>query len=290
MALTYVKAEKLNLRNHPDLHELWVRDRIREDPSILDLGDLEVKDAERMQPKAGRVDLLLRDPETDTRYEVELMLGATDESHIIRVIEYWDIERKRYPMYDHVAVLIAENITARFLNVISLFNSSIPIIALQLNAYRNGEHVILTFAKVVDLIRRGEDDEDEQGGGQADRTYWEKRASKESLGIADKCVELISELEPGLSLKYNKYYLGLADQFRSRLFVLFRAKRNFLRVEAKITDQDPWVERLEEAGMEVSPGQKKRSRIIFRVTKSDILKNQDLLRDIFRAAYEESKE
>ena len=30
--------------------------------------------------------------------------------------EYWDIERRRYPQYDHCAVLIAEDITSRFLN------------------------------------------------------------------------------------------------------------------------------------------------------------------------------
>jgi len=56
---------------------------------------------------------------------VEVQLGSTDESHIIRVIEYWDVERKRYPQYDHCAVLIAEEITARFLNVIGLFNGTI---------------------------------------------------------------------------------------------------------------------------------------------------------------------
>ena len=44
---------------------------------------------ERRQPKAGRLDLLLSDPESLTRYEVEIQLGSTDESHIIRTIEYW---------------------------------------------------------------------------------------------------------------------------------------------------------------------------------------------------------
>ena len=53
-------------------------------------------DRERPQERAGRLDLLLTSPEQDLRYEVELMLGATDESHIIRCIEYWDIERRRY--------------------------------------------------------------------------------------------------------------------------------------------------------------------------------------------------
>ena len=43
-----------------------------------------VRDVERPQPQAGRLDLLLREPDTGKRYEVELMLGAVDESHIIR--------------------------------------------------------------------------------------------------------------------------------------------------------------------------------------------------------------
>ncbi len=34
-------------------------------------------------------------------------------------------------MYDHTAVIVAEDITSRFLNVISLFNGTIPIIAIQ---------------------------------------------------------------------------------------------------------------------------------------------------------------
>jgi hypothetical protein len=67
-----------------------------------------------MQPRAGRLDLLLQDLDTKRRYEVEIQLGATDEAHIIRTIEYWDIERKRYPQYDHCAVLVAEDITSPF--------------------------------------------------------------------------------------------------------------------------------------------------------------------------------
>ncbi len=104
--LNYVKAEKIWLKKHPELNEVWLRERIVEDPQILGLGDLETKDVERSQPSAGRLDLLLQDSESGKRYEVELMLGAVNESHIIRCIEYWDIERKRYPQYDHTAVLV----------------------------------------------------------------------------------------------------------------------------------------------------------------------------------------
>ena len=48
------------------------------------------------QASGGRIDFLLSDPETNTMYEVKVMLGRLDESHIIRTIEYWDIERRRW--------------------------------------------------------------------------------------------------------------------------------------------------------------------------------------------------
>jgi hypothetical protein len=34
------------------------------------------------------------DTGSEKRYEVELQLGRSDESHIIGTIEYWDLERK----------------------------------------------------------------------------------------------------------------------------------------------------------------------------------------------------
>jgi len=109
---------------------------------------------------AGRLDLLLQDSESPRRYEVEIQLGKTDENHIIRTIEYWDIERKLYPQYEQCAVLVAEEIMARFLNVIGLFNGTIPLIALQMSALRMGGHVGLVFTMILDELRRGLDDED----------------------------------------------------------------------------------------------------------------------------------
>jgi hypothetical protein len=113
--MKYSKFEKLSIKNHFELNEKWVQDRIAEEPGILGLGDVILKDRERLQPRAGRLDLLFQDAESNRRYEVEVQLGSTDESHIIRTIEYWDIERKRYPQYDHTAVIVAEDITSRFL-------------------------------------------------------------------------------------------------------------------------------------------------------------------------------
>jgi hypothetical protein len=114
-----------------------------------------------IQAHAGRLDLLLQDPETLKRYEVELQLGPTDETHIIRTIEYWDIEWKRYPQYEHTAVIVAEDITSRFLNVIELFNGNIPLVALKMTAFKVNDAIALTFVKVLDEMTLGLVDEDE---------------------------------------------------------------------------------------------------------------------------------
>lgn len=195
MALTFVKPERLLLLNHPEYREKWVQERIAEDPSILSLGDLVLKDKERSQPRAGRLDLLLQDAEANVRYEVEVMLGSTDESHLIRTIEYWDVERKRYPQYDHYAVIVAEDITSRFLNVISLFNGHIPLIALQMSAFRFGDRISLVFTKVMDVMSLGLP-EDEEVQAATDRGYWENRGTKETVALADEMLEMVKTLPP----------------------------------------------------------------------------------------------
>src|SRR3989344_7824494 len=156
------QPEKVSLVNNPHINEATIQQKIADNPAILGLGDLILKDKERVQPSAGRLDLLLQDPESKRRYEVEIQLGKTNESHIIRTIEYWDTERKRYPQYDHCAVIVAEDITTRFNNVINLFNGSIPIIAIQMNAYKFGDKVGLVFTTVLNELSLGLVDDDEE--------------------------------------------------------------------------------------------------------------------------------
>lgn len=88
--LEYSKGEKISLKKH--FNEKWLQDRIEEDPSILGLGDLDPIQREKKKSSGGRIDFLFLNNETETMYETEIQLGATDESHIIRTIEYWDIE------------------------------------------------------------------------------------------------------------------------------------------------------------------------------------------------------
>lgn len=272
--LTYVKPEKIFLKNNPELNEKWIQEKIAEDPAILGLGDLILKDKERMQPKAGRLDVLLQSADSNQRYEIEIQLGQTDESHIIRTIEYWDIERKRYPQYDHTAVIVAEDITSRFLNVISLFNGFIPLVAIQLNAIKVGENISLVCTTVLNEMSLGLVDEDEESYEQADRTYWEQRGSKETVAMADSLLEIIHTFAPELALKYNKFYIGLAENEQPNNFAIFRPqKKNILRLEVRHSRSDEIETKLENLGLDVMDYDQKWRRYRIRLTREDIKKH-----------------
>ncbi len=229
--LNFSIPEKINLKTNSDFNEVWLQNRIAENPQILGLGELELIDRERKQHKAGRLDLLLADFDNNARYEVEIQLGQTDESHIIRCIEYWDIEKRRYPQYDHCAVLIAEDITSRFLNVLSLFNGQIPLIIIQINALKVGDNIVLHFVKVMDRFALRNDDIIESKLVETDRNYWNARSTPKNVEIVDNLLEIINEkAEPKQNLNYNKYYIGLSDGTKSRNFIHFKPKKKFTNV------------------------------------------------------------
>jgi hypothetical protein len=283
---TYVKHEKLVLKNHPNIREKWVQDRIAEDPTILGLGDLILKEKEKIQPGAGRLDLLFQDAEQALRYEVEIQLGKTDESHIIRTIEYWDIERKRYPQYDHVAVLIAEDVTSRFLNIINLFNGFIPLIAIQMNAIKIDNMITLTFTKVLDQ-RMGFALEDEEELEVTDRGYWEKRGTKATVQLADELLMISKEFDPDLELKYNKFYIGISKDGRAFNFVGFRPQKQYIRIEPKLESSQEIQARLEEAELDVMEYSARDGRYRIRLSKDDIKKHAELIKDILKQAYQQ---
>jgi hypothetical protein len=280
------QPEVISLKNHPQLNEQWLQDQISENPEILGLGELVLKDRERPQPGAGRLDLLLQDPETQRRYEVEIQLGKTDESHIIRTIEYWDIERRRYPQYEHCAVIVAEEITSRFLNVISLFNGFIPLIALKLQAISVDGRVGLLFTTVLDELPLGLVDEDEDVQEAVTRAYWEQRGSPRTVENADQMLQRIRSFAEGYELKYNKHYIGLAKDGQANNFVVFKPRKDAMHLELKLEKAEETTNRLEEAGLELLEYNRRNGRYRIRLSTKDIEKHGPLLTDLMREAYQ----
>ena len=285
--LKYFEPDIVSLRDHPQLDEKWLQDRIAENPSILGLGDLILRDRERPQPTAGRLDLLLQDAETLRRYEVEIQLGRTDENHIIRTIEYWDVERKRYPQYEHCAVIVAEDITSRFLNVISLFNGNIPLIAIKLQAIRVDERIGLLCTTVLDELPLGLVDEDEEVREVVDRSYWEeKRGTPKTVKMVDRMLEMLHTFAPGYELKYNKFYIGLAQNGRPSNFVAFKPQRGGLRLEARLPRTDQTTEKLEQADLNVLDYNQRSGQYRIKLSPQDVEQHEELLTELMREAFE----
>ena len=281
---TYTNFEQINLKNHPQLNEKWVQEQIAANPKILGLGDLILKDKERRQPTAGRLDLLFQDVDAPRRYEVELQLGQTDPSHIIRTIEYWDIERKRYRQYDHVAVIIAEDITSRFLNVISLFNGAIPIVALRLAALQHGDEIGLVFTKVLDQTQIGEIDDEEEVAEVTDRAYWEEqRGSKKTVADVDALLSMIHEFDNTVELKYNKFYIGLARDGVPDNFVLFKAQKKRVVAEVKLARSEQTDAELDDRELNYNEYGHGRYRLV--LTHEDIEQHREYLIELFKRAH-----
>ncbi len=255
MPLELRKATPTRLRSL-GLDERWLQDRIEEDPSLLGLGDLNIVRREKSQPTGGRIDFLMYDPDRELRYEVEIMLGVLDESHIIRTIEYWDIERQRYPAYDHRAVIVAEEITSRFFNVIRLLNRAVPLVALQLNAFSIDNSVVLHFTKVLDVFGEAEDVE-EAGGEQVDRRYWERRTGATSLAVLDAVVAMTEKEIGPARVTYNKNHIALGTSGFN--FCWFHPRKLtphcHMRLRTGSEEREEILRQLEDAGVPATPFQ-----------------------------------
>lgn len=267
--MKYVKPEIISLKSNSEFNEKWLQAKIEEDPSIIGLGDLEFRDTEKIQVGGGRLDTILYDPEDKRRYEVEIQLGKTDESHIIRTIEYWDWERKKNPQYEHCAVIIAEDITSRFLNVISLFNGFIPLIAIQVKAIKVDNNISLFFTKVLDEIKL-EFLEEDNVTETADRDYWEKKATKKTLKLTDKIFEKLNGITAGYNLKYNKYYIGLEQNSMANNFITFKPRKTTVIVNFKVEKTEELDAILENSDIDMLSYENQWKQYRFRLTEKDL--------------------
>jgi hypothetical protein len=209
--------------------EFQLRDRIFEDPTVLGLGNLEPVTKENSQPQGGRLDLLLKNPEDDSMYEVEIQLGSTDESHIIRTIEYWESEKRRWPRRSHTPVLVAENITNRFFNVVNLLSQAVPIIAIQANVVVVGGLKALHFTKILDSYEEPEESDTPQAT--YDENHWLEK-SPAGLECARWYKEQLDRLYADVPIKYFESYISLTVGGTARVWINRRQKnRAFIDVK-----------------------------------------------------------
>jgi len=286
--LKYERAEKFYLGGS-EWGESFVQKLIADDPSILGLGELYLRDKERIQPSRGRLDLLLQDEDKGAWFEVEVQLGATNPEHIVRTIEYWDVERRRYPDLRHTAVIIAEEINSRFFNVISLFNQSIPLIALQMTALRIGDIATLTFTKVLDHVPRGIEEESESVAS-SDRSYWEKRSSQGALENVEILLRQARLLDKSISLRYNRAYISTLVQGQTSNFATFRPQKNAIRISIHLPQASVIDEGLDSRGISWSVVQGTYPYYTVRLLTSTFAEHSDYIAELIKQAYVQAED
>ena len=288
MPLELRKIAPVELRSL-GLDEKWLQDQISDDPGILGLGELEIAGREHRQPVGGRIDFLLRDPEDETYYEVEVMLGELDASHIIRTIEYWDIERQRRPSFTHRAVIVAEHITSRFFNVLRLLNRAIPMIAVQLSAFPIDNDVVLHPVTVLDVSEETADVAAVDQVEQADRTYWEKKADPASLAIVGKIVAALKSDAIDPRLTYNRYHIAMGTKGYNFCWFQPRRTAGHCHIEFRATNEtrDAIVTSLQEGGIDASP--RRTENITFSITSKDLEEHFPIIKHVLKRAEETSR-
>jgi hypothetical protein len=229
--MEYTQKMGIRAQGH---NEEWLKDLISANPSALGLGDLEVVQVERKQSSGGKIDMLLIDKQdNNAMYELEAMLGDTDASHIIRTIEYWDLEKRRYPQRQHYAVLVAENFERRFFNVIQLLSLNIPLIAIKAELLTIGTSQAVHFVKILDTY-------DEPAADTAsdivDEAHWQKDAAW-VLETAKALQGVLTKLDKTIQVNCQKAYISLYDN-RRNLFFLYKRSTPRSVLNFKVTDPD----------------------------------------------------
>jgi hypothetical protein len=230
--------------------EYWLRDIIFDDPSVLGLGDLQAVRKEKPLSQGGRLDLLLKDPEDESMYEVELQLDETDESHIIRTIEYWDNVKSQWPRRSHTAVLVAEKITNRFYKVVHLLSMAVPIIGIQAKIVEIDGKRGLNFTTILDTY-----EEPEEGEGSLP-TYNEKHWADNYPGALE-CArwyrEILQKYYGEIPTKYFETSISLTVGGIARVWICKR-KNDRAFIEVKYVERDivEAVDYLNKAGIAFS--------------------------------------
>ncbi len=145
-----------------------------------------------------------------------------------------------------------------------------------MNAFKCGEDVALVFTTVLDETKLNGDDEEE--AEPTDRQYWLKKASEETVKMADTLLSQINKkYKTGLELKYNKFYIGLAEGGNPNNFILFKPRKGSLNVEFSIPYSDQIQKEIEKKNIDDVGYQRRWERYRLRLTKKDLVAHKEFI-------------
>jgi hypothetical protein len=142
----------------------------------------------------------------------------------------------------------------------------------------------LNATTVLDLMRQGTDEDDEPGET-TDRNYWLQRSAPATVEFVDDLLTLVNEVSAGYSLKYTKFYIGLANQSgMPDNFVAFKPRKEFVAMHFRIPKSEDVTSLIDEAGFDALPYETRSGRYRIRLTRADLNRHRDVLLDLIRRA------
>ena len=153
-----------------------------------------------------------------------------------------------------------------------------------MEAFKNGNDYWLNFTTVLNEVSLGLVEEDEIKEV-TDRNYWEKRGTPKTVALADDLLGLINEFASGYELKYNKFYIGLAKDSQSDIFVIFRPKKSNTTMEIRLEQSQEIDKMIEDAELDLMEYDNKWNRYRIRISKQDLIKNKELIASLLKMAF-----
>jgi hypothetical protein len=119
--------------------EAWLQGWLKEQPSRMGLGELEVTDG-------------AADDEDDRSFvatddqrclSVDVRLGEMDASHGFQLLDNWARNRVRHPDKTHVAVLVTERTGERYRATLQTLSEHLPLVVVELAVWRGEAEAIV---------------------------------------------------------------------------------------------------------------------------------------------------
>jgi len=118
--------------------EAWLQGWLKEQPSRLGLGELDVTDA------AGDEDERSFVATDDQRcFSVDVRLGEMEASHGFQLLDNWARNRVRHPDKTHVAVLVTETAGERYRTTLETLAEHLPLVVVELAVWRGESEAIV---------------------------------------------------------------------------------------------------------------------------------------------------
>lgn len=212
--------------------EYWLQNILYENSSILGFGDcLKPVKREKRELSNGRFHILLNDIVNSIRYEVEVMLGETDASHIVTALEYWNNEERRQRGKHIFAVLIAESFEGRHFNLLHTLSMNLPIIVIQANLLEVNKEYVLSFSTIFDLYLGPEDREEPIT---VDESVWSEKCPW-ALNAAKELYRLIDADDKSIDYMQNHISIWIKGR---RAYRIEKSSQPISIVSFKVFDED----------------------------------------------------